>query len=74
MRAQASFDCAAAAIRCGLRRLLAAALERAPVCLQAEPLPSFSLPPAYADAKSAGSLGAKRVVPDQDPVADHCGM
>jgi hypothetical protein len=42
--------------------------------LQAEPLPSLSLPPAYADAKSAGSLGAKRVVPDHDPVADHCGM
>ena len=32
MRAQASLACAAVAIRCGLRRLLAAALERAPVC------------------------------------------
>jgi hypothetical protein len=42
--------------------------------VQAEPLPSLSLPPGYADAKSAGSLGAERVVPDHDPVADHCGM
>ena len=50
-------------------------LSRGDSLLQAELLPT--LPAAYADgAKAAGSLGAKRVLPDQDPTkADHsCSM